>query len=33
MLFREKFFAGAVECCHSWLRSSSERMETYYQDP
>jgi hypothetical protein len=28
MLFREKVFAGAVECCHSWLRSSRERMET-----
>jgi hypothetical protein len=26
--FREKFFAGAGERCHSWLRSSSERMET-----
>ena len=20
MLFREKVFAGVVECCHSWLR-------------
>ena len=28
MLFREKVFAGAVECCHSWLRSSRERIET-----